>query len=84
MLRERAETLTVDIKELMGELIVQSLTLSSFKNLDANELKYIQKSVKIFEETLEFTNEAAKQMDEINDKVDKILKKLEKQENRPA
>ena len=84
MLRERAETLTVDIKELMGEVIVQSLTLSSFKNLDTNELKYIQKSIKIFEETLEFTNEAAKQMDEINDKVDKILKKLEKLENRPA
>lgn len=84
MLRERAETLTVDIKEFMGEVIVRSLALSSITNLDTNELKYIQQTVKLIDESLEFTNEAAKQMDEINDKVDKILKKLDRLENRPA
>lgn len=84
MLREKTEKLIAEIDELMNTSIANSFTMSSFMDLDTDDLALIQKFIGFYGSSKELILEQAEQMDEINKKLDKILNKLERLENRHA
>ena len=75
MLKLKAENLIDETKEILNLCIAQSMSLSSIKNMGADELAMMQKAVNLMNLMEDYVMEEAKTLDEINDKLDKLLNK---------
>lgn len=81
MLEIKAKKLVEEMNELKAQMSKQFLNLIDIDMLDEEEienLKLIKRCYDIMNESMEYTVEQAKVMDQMNDKMNKILDLLEK------
>lgn len=81
MLEIKAKKLVEEMNELKAQMSKQFLNLLDIDMLDEEEienLKLIKRCYDIMNESMEYTVEQAKVMDQMNDKMNKILDLLEK------
>ena len=79
MLENKTTKLVTEAKELM-DLCVKQIDVDTIKSMDSTSLNAIQKCIKLIDSACELSIEQAKMMDELNDKLDKVLYILEKAE----
>ena len=75
MLKLKAENLINETKEILNLCIAQYMSLGSIKNMGADELAMMQKAVNLMDTMEDYALEEAKTLDEINEKLDKLLDK---------
>lgn len=81
MLENKTSKLVTEAKELMN-LCVKQMGSDDIKSMSVTELDAIQRCLKLVDSACELSIEQAKMMDEINDKMDKLLRILEKMEEK--
>lgn len=80
MLENRTREMMMEAKELM-DLCVKQIDTHTIKNMSVDELDAIQRCIKLVESAGNLALEQAKMMDTLNDKLDKVLNILEKEES---
>lgn len=73
--------LTGDVIELMNEMtnamIKESMSMNTFTSMSSDEFEMLQKCMELMEKTTDLAITQAKVMDDMNAKMDMLLKKLE-------
>lgn len=81
MLEMKAKKLVEEMNELKAQMSKQFLNLIDIECIDEEEienLKLMKRCYEIMNDSMEYTVEQAKVMDQMNDKMNKILDLLEK------
>ena len=81
MLEMKAKKLVEEMNELKAQMNKQFLNLIDIECIDEEEienLKLMKRCYEIMNDSMEYTVEQAKVMDQMNDKMNKILDLLEK------
>lgn len=81
MLENKTSKLVTEAKELLN-LCIKQMDADDIKNMDSASFDAIQRCLKLMDSACELSIEQAKMMDEINDKMDKLLYILEKMEEK--
>lgn len=79
MMLEKTQKLVDNTKKLMEKYMDQMIDSSTIKYMDPEQLKLIQDSMTLIDQSYELAIEQAKVIDEQSKKLDKILSLLEKQ-----
>lgn len=79
MMLEKTQKLVDNAKKLMEKYMDQMIDSSTIKYMDPEQLKLIQDSMTLIDQSYELAIEQAKVIDEQSKKLDKILSLLEKQ-----
>ena len=79
MMLEKTQKLVDNTKKLMEKYMDQMIDSSTIKYMDPEQLKLIQDSMTLIDQSYELAIEQAKVIDEQSKKLDKILSLLERQ-----
>lgn len=74
MLKEMTREIVEEVNE-MKDLIMKQCTIDMFINMGAEELLIIKKTVDLADKTMKLAIAQAEMMDNINEKLDKLLAK---------
>ena len=75
MLLEKSNKLIEEAKKIKEDLIKMILNEETIENMDSNTLEMMQASLRFFDASIEYQEEQAKAIDEMNRKLDKLLAK---------
>ena len=77
MLYEKANKLVEEANELKDFCLSKMLDPDMIKVMDEEEFKIFKKTYKLMEDSIDLVLEQSKLFDEMDNKLDKIMKKLE-------
>ena len=79
-MKKTAEQFINEVKELENDLvkmICSQVSVDNISDIDADEIRMVQKSFKIMNTSCDLLLKQAEMMDNMNAKLDKMIKKLE-------
>ena len=79
-MRKEVEELMKECDELMALSIDQMADMDTIEYLDETSLNVMQRTIKLYKKSKEFSIKMAEMMDEQDKKLDKIIKMLETKE----
>ena len=79
-LENKTREILAEAKELM-DVCVKNVNIHSIKHMSVVEFETLQRCIKLVDSACELSIEQASMIDEMNDKLDKVLKILEKNES---
>lgn len=77
MLSWKVESLMAECDELLDDCVKESVDIDTLKCMNSDDLNTMQKAISLYKKSKELAIEVAKTYDDINEKMDKIIKLLE-------
>ena len=74
---EKAKNLVKEINEVKGACMKLALNEDMFEYMSGEEFEFISKTMKLMDDSLDLVLEQAKLFTEMDEKLDRLIKKLE-------